>query len=255
MQTMTRPDRPLVDSRVDSRVSEALTCPLPGIGLAPHVPLGIPVPTPRPDVLDRPGHRAKRLLDITISLLALIILAPVMLLVALAVRLGSPGPALFRQDRVGQNGRTFSMVKFRSMCHGADAELVRDAGAHRRYQENGFKLDADDPSITRVGRFIRATSLDELPQLLNVLAGEMSLVGIRPVVAEQLALRPAYDQACYRAMKPGMTGLWQVSGRSSVENCDRSALDREYIETWSVEADLKVLLRTPIAVLRIGDTR
>jgi len=251
MQTITRPHR----QYVDARVSETMLPPRPAVALVPQVPLGVPTASPRPDVVDRPGHRAKRVLDITISLLALIILAPVMLAVAIAVKLNSPGPALFRQERVGQNGRTFSLAKFRSMRHGADADLVRDAGAHRRYQENGFKLAADDPSITRVGRFIRATSLDELPQLLNVLAGEMSLVGIRPVVADQLALRPAYDQACYRALKPGMTGLWQVSGRSSVEHGDRAALDREYIETWSVEADLRVLVRTPIAVLRIGDSR
>jgi lipopolysaccharide/colanic/teichoic acid biosynthesis glycosyltransferase len=240
---------------VDARVSDALVGPRHAVALAPHVPLGLPTPTLRPDVLDRPGHEAKRLLDLTVSLLALIILTPVMLLVAIAVKLNSPGPVFFRQERVGQNARTFTLVKFRSMSHGTHDDLVRDAGAHRRYQENGFKLDADDPSITRVGRFIRATSLDELPQLFNVFAGEMSLVGIRPVVADQLTLRPEYDQACYRAMKPGMTGLWQVSGRSSVEHGDRAALDREYIETWSVEADLRVLVRTPIAVLRIGDTR
>lgn len=195
------------------------------------------------------------MLDLTVSLLALIILAPVMLLVAIAVKLNSPGPVVFRQERVGQNGRTFTLVKFRSMSHGTHDDLVRDAGAHRRYQENGFKLDTDDPMITRVGRFIRATSLDELPQLFNVLAGEMSIVGIRPMVADQVALRSEYDQAIYRAMPPGMTGLWQVSGRSSLDDVDRHTLDRDYVESWSVANDLKLLVRTPIAVLRIGDTR
>ena len=251
MQTMTSPSRPLVDSRV----SEALGQPLRTVALAPQEPLGVPTPLLRLDVLERPGHAAKRALDITISLIALIILAPVMVILAIAVKRTSPGPVLFRQERVGQNGQPFDVLKFRSMHSGAHAELVRNPIDHRRYQENGFKLDADDPRITRVGRFIRTTSLDELPQLVNVLRGEMSLVGIRPLLTDELALRSDYDQACYRALKPGMTGLWQVSGRSSVGRTDRHALDRDYIETWTLEADLRVLLRTPIAVLRTGDSR
>lgn len=251
MQTITRPPRQLVDLRV----SETLVPAHRSVALAPQVPLGIPTTPVRLDVLDRPGHHVKRALDITISLMALIVLLPVMLLLAIAVKRSSPGPVFFRQERIGQNGRPFSVLKFRSMRTGAHADLVRDPIAHRRYQENGFKLDADDPRITRIGRFIRATSLDELPQLINVLAGEMSLVGIRPLLAEEVDLRSDYDRACYQAMKPGMTGLWQVSGRSSVGNCDRHALDRTYIETWSLRADLRVLLRTPIAVLRTDNAR
>lgn len=248
MQTITRPHRPPVAARA------------PETSLPTTVPIGRPTPLGvpsalRPDVLDRPGHRAKRVLDIAITLLALIILGPLMVLVAIVVKLSSPGPVFFRQERVGRNGQAFCLVKFRSMRHGAHADLVRDAAAHRRYQENGFKVHADDPMITSVGRFIRATSLDELPQLFNVLGGDMSIVGIRPVVADQLALRSDYDQACYRAMRPGMTGLWQVSGRSSLGDSDRHALDREYVESWSVANDLHVLLRTPIAVFRIADTR
>ena len=168
-----------------------------------------------------------------------------MLLLAIAVKRSSPGPVFFRQERIGQNGRPFSVLKFRSMRTGAHADLVRDPIAHRRYQENGFKLDADDPRITPIGRFIRATSLDELPQLINVLAGEMSLVGIRPLLAEEVDLRSDYDRACYQAMKPGMTGLWQVSGRSSVGNCDRH-VDRD------VHRDLEPPRRSPGAAAHSG---
>jgi lipopolysaccharide/colanic/teichoic acid biosynthesis glycosyltransferase len=251
MQTTTRPHRPLVDLRV----ADVLVPSHVPVALAPQVPLGIPKAPVRLDVLDRPGHQTKRALDIALSLIGLIVLAPLLLILAIAVKRSSPGPVLFRQQRVGQKGREFDVLKFRSMRTGAHADLIRDPIAHRRYQENGFKLDADDPRITRVGRFIRATSLDELPQLINVLRGEMSLVGIRPLLADEVELRSHYDQACYRALKPGMTGLWQVSGRSSVVDCDRHALDREYIESWSLEADLRVLLRTPIAVLRTADSR
>lgn len=251
MQTTTRPNRPMVDLRV-SEVLVPLHAP---VALAPQVPLGTPAPPARLDVLDRRGHHAKRALDIVVSVIGLFVLAPLMLILAIAVKRSSPGPVLFRQQRVGQNGREFDVLKFRSMRTGAHADLIRDPVAHRRYQENGFKLDADDPRITSVGRFIRATSLDELPQLINVLRGEMSLVGIRPLLADEVELRSHYDQACYRALKPGMTGLWQVSGRSSVGDTDRHALDREYIERWSLEADLRVLVRTPIAVLRTADTR
>ncbi len=250
MRTMTSDQR-----LVQQRASVPLRHPSPVVGLDLAPLPGIPTPVARLDVVDRPGQVAKRVLDVTMSVAALIIFAPLMVILAIAVKRSGPGPVLFRQERIGQSGRPFHVLKFRSMCDGADIDLTKDAVAHRRYQENGFKLDAHDPRITRVGRVIRAASLDELPQLFNVLKGDMSLVGIRPLLAEELALRSDYDQACYLAMKPGMTGLWQVSGRSSVESRDRHALDRDYIESWSIGADLKLLLRTPIAVVRVGDSR
>ena len=248
-----------IDTRLDdsdiavSTLDRMLATPLPATALAASEASHAEVPTIEID--DAAGHAAKRLLDIVISLVALILLAPVMLLVALAVRLNSPGPVLFVQERVGEGGHIFRMLKFRSMQTGTDTIVTTDELERRRYAKNDFKLAADDPRITSVGRFIRLTSLDELPQLVNVLKGDMSIVGIRPIVADQLATRSAYDQACYRAMKPGMTGLWQVSGRSSVTSHDRDALDRRYVETWSVLNDLKVLVRTPVAVLNTANTR
>lgn len=251
MQTMTRPVRLVVDTPASTtsdslpRRANVQLGPLPGS----------PVSLPRLDVLERPGHVAKRVLDVTISLLALVLLAPLMLMLAIAVKLSSPGPVLFRHERVGREGKLFSVVKFRSMTVGASTDIMLDAVAHRRYQENNFKMDADDPRITRVGRFIRATSIDELPQLFNVLRGDMSLVGIRPLLDEEVKLRARYDQACYLAMRPGMTGLWQVSGRSSIVHEHRHTLDRNYVESWSIWSDLRLLLLTPVAVLRFGDTR
>ncbi len=245
---------PAATSPTSTRIVPATMPPFASRSLLLTGPAPLPTPVVGPDVRTRGGHAVKRALDITVSLVALILLAPVMLAVAVAVKRSSPGPMFFLQERIGRDGKAFKVIKFRSMRVGTDLEVRRDAIANRRYQENGFKLAADDPRITRVGRLIRATSLDELPQLINVLRGEMSLVGIRPLLADELALRDEYDQACYRALRPGLTGLWQVSGRSSTTNVDRHRLDREYIESWSFEADLLVLLRTPLALIRTGQT-
>ena len=194
----------------------------------------------------------RRVLDITFAVVLLLLAAIPMLIVAAIVKLTSDGPVLFRQERVGRYGERFMVLKFRTMVTDAEATLRRDPVAFRRYQENDFKLDADDPRITTVGRFLRASSIDELPQLFNVLAGQMSVVGIRPLLPDELALRTQYDQMLYRRMNPGLTGRWQVAGRSSIQDDERIQLDREYVETWSVVEDVRLILRTPRALLMPG---
>jgi exopolysaccharide production protein ExoY len=197
----------------------------------------------------------KRTLDIVVASVALIVVLPLVVLIAALVKASSQGPVFFRQERVGRDGRRFKCVKFRSMVNGADRIVQECDETRARYIANDFKLGADDPRITKVGRVLRATSLDELPQLVNVLAGHMSIVGNRPLLAPELALRSDYHQHCYRALRPGMTGLWQVEGRSTVAHADRHRLDQQYIETWSNWSDVKILARTPFAVLRFHHSR
>jgi len=194
----------------------------------------------------------KRATDLVMAVVLLVVLAPALLLLALAVRLDSPGPALFRQRRVGLNGSEFQMLKFRSMAAGASPDL------HRRYIEyladekpdssdgSLLKLTAD-PRITRLGAFLRRTSIDELPQLLNVLVGHMSLVGPRPAVEYELQhYKPEHYERF--AVRPGLTGLWQVSGRAQLGLQDMLDLDVEYVRRRSFLFDLGLLLRTPKAV-------
>jgi exopolysaccharide biosynthesis polyprenyl glycosylphosphotransferase len=191
----------------------------------------------------------KRMMDILLSSVALVLLSPVMLLVAVAVWLESPGPVFFRQMRPGRGGRRFGMLKFRSMYRDAEAVLKTDPALYEIFLANSCKLPAElDPRITRVGRFLRRTSLDELPQLWNVLMGEMSLVGPRPVVGPELE---EYGDAApiLLSVRPGITGLWQVSGRSTLQYPERAIMDIEYVEHWSLSRDLRIMARTVPAVL------
>lgn len=183
----------------------------------------------------------KRTVDIVVSLIGLVLLFPLFAIIALAIRLDSPGPVFFRQVRVGKGEHLFTCFKFRSMREGADAEHER---LRERNEAQGvfFKI-RDDPRVTRVGRFLRRTSLDELPQLFNVLMGHMSLVGPRPA--------PPYEVQRYQPwhkrrleVAPGMTGLWQVSGRSELTFDEMVLLDLYYIENWSPLLDLQILLKT-----------
>jgi len=192
---------------------------------------------------------AKRTFDVVFSLAVLIVTLPLWLVVAVFVGATSPGPILFRQPRVGRNGRTFTVLKFRSMCSDAEARL-KDLGLYDTYVATGYKLPvADECRVTSVGRFLRKTSLDELPQLLNVLRGDMSLVGPRPVVPAEL---DCYGDLahCYLSVHPGITGLWQVSGRSHIRFPERAHLDRDYFHRRSLRFDLLILARTPVAVIR-----
>ncbi len=200
----------------------------------------------------------KRLFDVTISALALVVLAPLMAAIAVAVRLDSPGPILYRQERVGENGRPFVMLKFRSMRVDADpalhmAHVAKLIGGNLRLNEPGngsgetLKM-RNDPRITRVGRVLRKLSLDELPQLVNVLRGEMSLVGPRPPLPYEVALYRDWHRRRLEAL-PGITGLWQVEARNRVSFDEMVRLDLRYIEEQSFWLDLKILARTPLAVL------
>jgi exopolysaccharide biosynthesis polyprenyl glycosylphosphotransferase len=190
----------------------------------------------------------KRLLDLTAALALLPVLAPLGAVIALAIKLDSPGPVFFVQDRVGLHKRHFRMLKFRTMVTGADRLL---AGLEHLNEAEGpiFKI-ANDPRVTRVGRLLRRTSLDELPQILHVLTGEMSLVGPRPMSLRDVDL---FDQGIQRkrfSVKPGLTCLWQVSGRSQLPFSKWLELDLRYIEHWGLVLDLKILLRTIPAILR-----
>lgn len=189
----------------------------------------------------------KGLVDRSAAALAVALLLPVLGLIALAIRLDSRGPALFRQIRVGQGGREFGVFKFRTMVVNADA-LRAELAARNETDGLMFKM-RDDPRVTRIGRLLRKWSLDELPQLVNVLLGQMSLVGPRPPLPAEVA-RYEGDVARRLLVKPGMTGLWQVSGRSDLSWEDGIRLDLYYVENWSLAADLTILWKTFGAVLR-----
>ena len=186
------------------------------------------------------------MLDAAISLAVLILLCPLMALVALLIKLTSPGPVLFVQNRVGMNQRQFKLYKFRSMV--ADAEDRKFALEHLNERDGpAFKIE-NDPRITRIGRFLRKTSIDELPQLFNVLSGEMSLVGPRPPLPDEVR---KYEWLFRKrlSVKPGITCIWQISGRNSVSFDRWMQMDHEYIENWSLWLDLKILFKTIPAVL------
>lgn len=193
--------------------------------------------------------RRKRVLDVGLTLLALPIVAFLCLVIGLVVAVTSRGPVLFFQERVGLGGRHFRMVKFRTMHVDAESQLRSDPQLWDEYVRNDFKLPASrENRVTPVGGFLRRSSLDELPQLLNVLRGHMSLVGPRPIVPDEIEMYGA-DKAAYLAVRPGITGTWQVNGRSGVGYPDRTVLDREYAESWTLRKDVGILLRTPLAVL------
>ncbi|MCK0176872.1 sugar transferase [Mycolicibacterium sp. F2034L] len=197
-----------------------------------------------PPLHDGSSMHAKRALDLILGTAGLIVAAPVIALAALAVRLDDGGPPFFRQQRVGLGGRSFWMVKLRTMKPTPDAPAAPGRGGAVFNGKAG-----DDARITRVGKFLRATSLDELPQLLNVVGGSMSLVGPRPLVVGE-AESVEHFLARRALVKPGMTGLWQVSGRSDVADSERVRLDHSYVDNWSVAADLMIIWRTVRAVLK-----
>jgi lipopolysaccharide/colanic/teichoic acid biosynthesis glycosyltransferase len=183
----------------------------------------------------------KRAFDLVGSLILVAILAPAWLAIALLIKADSPGPILFRQRRIGRDGRAFSMIKFRTMVDGADAH--KPALLHLNGAAEGlFKIDGD-PRVTRVGRWLRATSFDELPQLLHVITGRMSLVGPRPLVPEE-DVRIIGSQRRRLSMRPGMTGVWQVGGASAIPIREMVRLDADYVDNWSPWVDVKLLAVT-----------
>jgi exopolysaccharide production protein ExoY len=191
----------------------------------------------------------KRVVDFVGAAVLLVVLAPVIILLAIAVKIESPGPVFFAHRRLGRGGTTFLCLKFRSMHVDAEDRLHRDETLRHHYVSNHFKVPAAlDPRITRFGRFLRRSSLDELPQLWNVLRGEMSLVGPRPIVPLE-ATHYGDDLDVLLAVRPGVTGAWAVDGRSAVGYPDRVNIELEYVRRWSFSSDLEILLRTPSAVL------
>jgi exopolysaccharide biosynthesis polyprenyl glycosylphosphotransferase len=208
---------------------------------------GIPLLTFSTTPFDTRDLLIKRVFDLSLSTFMLLLMAPLFALIALAVKLSSPGRVLFRQVRAGANGRPFVMYKFRSMCHDAEVLLPGLASAN---EVSGpvFKM-RNDPRLTSVGRFLRRASLDELPQLWNVLRGDMSLVGPRPPIPSEVLRYEAWQRRRL-SMKPGLTCLWQVSGRSEISDFEHwMKLDLQYIDSWSLGLDLRILARTLPAVV------
>jgi exopolysaccharide biosynthesis polyprenyl glycosylphosphotransferase len=183
---------------------------------------------------------AKRSFDVLLASASLIVFSPIMLFVALTIRLTSPGPAIFRQTRCGLNGRTFVFYKFRSMCR--DAEQRKSELQHLNQKTTAFKI-SNDPRLTKVGRILRKFSIDEWPQLWNVLRGDMSLVGPRPAVPEEVEQYKRWQRRRLR-MRPGLTCLWALNGRDSLDFDTWMKLDMEYIDNWSLTLDWKIMLRT-----------
>ncbi|MFQ5737594.1 MAG: sugar transferase [Acidobacteriota bacterium] len=228
----------------------------PNMGAPPNVTL-------YPDLSEQNGAKRfspmiKRTMDIVGSVLALIIFSPLFIVVSVAIKLSSKGPVLFRQERVGRYGTRFTFLKFRSMYLANDPSIHKDfvarliSGNVNREQPGGnqrgvYKIK-DDPRVTPVGKFLRKTSLDEFPQFWNVLKGEMSLVGPRPPIPYELDAYDIWHRRRVLEVKPGITGLWQVKGRSRLQFDDMVRLDLRYAKTWSPWLDLKILLRTPFAV-------
>jgi exopolysaccharide production protein ExoY len=195
----------------------------------------------------------KRVMDLACASILLVVFAIPGLFIALAIVLTSPGPVFYREERIGRGGARFRIWKFRSMRQDAAAKRwLREVSHDGRRLQWRMRKDLRDPRVTPIGRFLRQWSLDELPQLFNVLSGEMSLVGPRPIVEEEI---PFYGSRfpAYLAANPGLSGVWQISGRNRVGYRERAELDADYVKSWSLLADLRILLRTVPAVIgRMG---
>lgn len=206
---------------------------------------GLPAVSVAPATLGWWPLLVKRTMDIVGSAVGLVVLAPVLIAAAVAVRVSSPGPVILRQTRIGRDGRPFTMYKFRTMVHRAPAPRVTDG---HEVADGPFRKLKDDPRVTRTGRILRRTSIDELPQLVNVLTGHMALVGPRPFVPEDAAAIDGWAARRYH-VKPGVTGLWQVSGRNDVTFEEMCRLDQLYVSCWSIGLDARILLRTVSVVV------
>jgi exopolysaccharide biosynthesis polyprenyl glycosylphosphotransferase len=209
----------------------------------------------KPSISRQATSSIKKLIDIAGSLSALVFLSPIFLIIAAAVKLTSDGPVFFKQERMGLNGKIFTFLKFRSMYTNSDHTRHKDyitkfigEGKDNGNTPGVYKL-SNDPRITPIGGFLRKTSLDELPQFINVLRGDMSLVGPRPPIPYECELYDIWHRRRMLSVKPGITGLWQVSGRSSTTFDEMVRLDLKYINCWSLWLDIKLLLKTPFVVL------
>lgn len=191
---------------------------------------------------------AKQVFDWLAAAMFIAIISPLFLVIAALVKLGSPGPVFFSQERLGLGGRRFRCLKFRTMVANAEELLKTDNSLAERYKRDGFKIK-DDPRVTPIGAWLRKTSLDELPQVINVLRGEMSVIGPRPIVPDEIARYGVYSER-FLSVRPGLGGLWQAAGRSSLTNADRVELDMTYVARCGFVLDLKILLRTVNSVVR-----
>ncbi len=205
----------------------------------------------RNNLRSRRAKTVKRSIDLLLSVVGTIAISPILLLIVLAIKIDSPGPAVYRARRLGRNGKVFDCFKFRSMHRDADAKLkeVLDADSVLRVEFEATHKIKDDPRVTKIGQFLRRTSLDELPQLFNVIIGEMSLVGPRPIVNAEI-VRYGEIYSTYKHVRPGMTGYWQVNGRSDTSYSERVGMDNFYVTNWSPWLDLVILLQTIWVVLR-----
>ncbi len=230
-----------VELRLSSGLYEVITT-----GMQVNTIGSVPLMTVNRVRLDRTEKTIKAVLDYAVALVTLLLLSPVMLAISLAVRFTSPGPIIHRRRVMGMEGKTFDAFKFRTMYVNGD-EILEQYPDVKAQLESEHKL-REDPRVTRVGRFLRATSLDELPQLINVLFGQMSLVGPRMITTQETG---EYGQMRHNLLtvKPGITGLWQVSGRSDLSYDERVRLDMYYIRNYSIWLDLQILfIQTPAAV-------
>jgi exopolysaccharide biosynthesis polyprenyl glycosylphosphotransferase len=209
----------------------------------------------KPSISRQATSSMKKLMDLTISACAILVFAPMFLIIAALVKLTSRGPVFFRQERMGLNGKTFTFLKFRSMYTNSDYNRHKDyikkfitEGKDSGNTPGVYKL-SNDPRVTPIGNILRKTSLDELPQFINVLRGDMSLVGPRPPIPYECELYDIWHKRRLLSVKPGITGLWQVTGRSSTTFDDMVRLDLKYINEWSLWLDVKLLLKTPWVIL------
>ena len=256
---ISRDDVTRIVSTVELRRAEVRAVPelfgLPPTKVSLDAMGGFPLLSLLKEPLTDVNRVTKRAMDLLVGSIAFVLALPVMIVSGIAVRLTSRGPVLFRQQRIGMDGRPFDMLKFRTMVHGADSSV------HEEFVEGLIRGDvaqdedvtlyklSDDPRVTKVGRILRRLSIDELPQLINVLRGEMSVVGPRPPLLFEVELYEEWHRRRLE-MRPGMTGLWQVSGRSKMTFDEMVRLDIHYIETWSPLRDIAIILRTIPALLR-----
>jgi lipopolysaccharide/colanic/teichoic acid biosynthesis glycosyltransferase len=263
------PDGAISDLILADTVGGAAELDLAAVGAAPTIDLGsraaraarAAAPRRPTDVLAvnvwadspaRAGWRAaiKRAVDVVGAVVGLLLAAPIVLLLAPLIWLGSPGPALFGHTRLGRDGRPFRCYKLRTMCVDAESHLASDPDLRAAYRANGYKLPSHaDRRVTPLGRFMRLSSLDELPQFWNVLRGDMALVGPRPIVGEELEHYTARERRLLLSVRPGITGAWAVGGRSRIGYPHRAQLELDYVRGWTLRRDVGILLRTAGAVL------
>ena len=212
--------------------------------VVPVITLPVALPEPRAWAV-----ACKRVIDVVGALLGLVLSVPILAVLAILIKVDSPGPVFFSQPRLGLGGRTFRCVKLRTMCADAEGQLDADEYLRREYERNGFKLPVhQDRRVTALGRVLRICSLDELPQFWNVLRGDMSLVGPRPIVAPELAHYPGMDGRVLLSVRPGVTGAWAVAGRSRIGYPERAAIELAYVREWSIAGDVAILAKTVITV-------